>query len=80
MDREIGIGIVGCGSIARWKYAENLAVLPGASLRAFFGGRAYNGCCAAAPVRRGGSAKRRAVCPAGPGDRWAAAAQALRGL
>ena len=40
MDREIGIGIVGCGSIARWKYAENLAVLPGASLRAFFGGRA----------------------------------------
>ena len=40
MDREIGIGIVGCGNIARWKYAENLAVLPGASLRAFFGGRA----------------------------------------
>ena len=40
MDREIGIGIVGCGSIARWKYAESLAVLPGASLRAFFGGRA----------------------------------------
>ena len=29
MDREIGIGIVGCGSIARWKYAENLASLPG---------------------------------------------------
>lgn len=40
MDREIGIGIIGCGSIARWKYAENLASLPGCCLRAFYGGRA----------------------------------------
>ena len=40
MEREIGIGIIGCGGIARWKYAENLARMPGVALRAFFGGRA----------------------------------------
>ena len=40
MGSEIGIGIIGCGSIARWKYAGNLAEMPGVLLRAFFGGRA----------------------------------------
>ena len=40
MDSEVGIGIIGCGSIARWKYAGNLAEMPGVSLRAFFGGQA----------------------------------------
>lgn len=38
--KEIGIGIIGCGSVAEWKYLPELAKLPEASCRAFFGGRA----------------------------------------
>lgn len=40
MNERIGIGIIGCGSVAEWKYAENLAAMPGVSLQAFHGGRA----------------------------------------
>lgn len=37
---KLGVAIIGCGSVARWKYAENLAALPGAELRATLGGDA----------------------------------------
>ena len=40
MRSEIGVGIIGCGSVARWKYVKNLAEMSGVSLRAFYGGRA----------------------------------------
>ena len=40
MEGAIGIGIIGCGSVAEWKYAKNLSSMPGVALRAFFGGRA----------------------------------------
>ena len=40
MRSEIGVGIIGCGSVARWKYVRNLAEMSGVSLRAFYGGRA----------------------------------------
>ena len=40
MRSEIGVGIIGCGGVARWKYVKNLAEMSGVSLRAFYGGRA----------------------------------------
>ena len=40
MKERIGIGIIGCGSVAEWKYAGNLAAMSGVSLQAFYGGRA----------------------------------------
>ena len=38
--KTIGIGIIGCGSVAEWKYLPELARLPEAECRAFLGGRA----------------------------------------
>ena len=37
---KLGVAIIGCGSVAQWKYAENLSCLPGVELRALFGGAA----------------------------------------
>lgn len=44
MEREIGIGIIGCGSVAEWKYMPELRKLSGCRMRAFFGGRAEEAC------------------------------------
>jgi predicted dehydrogenase len=54
VEKKLGVALVGCGSVARWKYAENLRRMEGVSLRAFYGGQAeefrrtYGDCGAAA--------------------------------
>lgn len=37
---QLGVAVIGCGSVARWKYGENLSALDGVSVRAVFGGAA----------------------------------------